>query len=115
MEISEGTQTVTRNEFTYRLSKLLITMFEEGEKPLLDYVKRSPQEQKRLYDAGLSKCDGYMILSRHQSGKAADIYFLNHEETELEDPYMGFEYWHSVWESMGGSKAIPWDPNHFEA
>lgn len=39
---------------------------------------RNAAEQAELFDAGLSKCDGYKKLSRHQSGKALDFYaFVN--------------------------------------
>ena len=35
---------------------------------------RSAERQKELFDAGLSKCDGYKLLSKHQTGNAADLY-----------------------------------------
>ena len=39
---------------------------------------RTAEDQKNLYEKGLSKCDGYGIKSRHQSGKAVDVYaFVN--------------------------------------
>ena len=34
---------------------------------------RSAAEQYKLFRDGASKCDGYKILSRHQSGLAVDI------------------------------------------
>ena len=36
--------------------------------------KRSAAEQKALFDEGKSKCDGYTVLSNHQSGNALDVY-----------------------------------------
>lgn len=36
--------------------------------------KRTAQEQNRLFMGGKSKCDGYELLSYHQSGNAIDIY-----------------------------------------
>lgn len=35
---------------------------------------RTAEEQNRLFHNDLSKCDGYNILSEHQSGKALDVY-----------------------------------------
>jgi len=34
---------------------------------------RTPEEQKKCFDGGFSKCDGYKIKSRHQTGNAFDI------------------------------------------
>lgn len=101
-----------RIEFTRKISELLICMFDEGESPILDYVKRSAQEQNRLYKEGKSRCDGFEITSAHQYGKAADIYFIR--EGKLADPLKGWEYWHRKWEEMGGRPMIWWDRGHFE-
>lgn len=35
---------------------------------------RTAEEQKALFDKGVSKADGYHNKSRHQSGKALDFY-----------------------------------------
>lgn len=35
---------------------------------------RTAQEQNRLFTNGKSKCDGYDLLSYHQSGNAIDVY-----------------------------------------
>lgn len=35
--------------------------------------KRTPEEQNQLFKEGYSKCDGYEILSKHQSGDAIDL------------------------------------------
>jgi hypothetical protein len=89
-------------------------MFLDEEQPILDYLKRSPEEQNRLFKEGKSKCDGYEKVSRHQSGKAADIYFLNEDCSGLADPIRGWEYWHNYWEKLGGRPMIIWDKGHFE-
>ena len=34
---------------------------------------RTPEEQNQLFKEGYSKCDGYTILSKHQSGDAIDL------------------------------------------
>jgi len=41
--------------------------------------RRSAQEQKELYIAGASNCDGYKVLSKHQSGRAVDLYAYEHK------------------------------------
>ena len=35
---------------------------------------RSAERQNDMFFMGLSKCDGYKRLSKHQSGKALDVY-----------------------------------------
>lgn len=107
---------MTRFEFTDNICTLIIMMIAEGEKPLIDYVKRSAEEQRRLFDQKLSKCDGEIIRSAHQDGKAMDIYFLNDKGDAITEPKKGFAYWHKKWEEdFGGKKVIEWDQGHFEA
>ena len=36
--------------------------------------RRSAQEQNELYISGASNCDGYKVLSKHQFGRAVDLY-----------------------------------------
>ncbi|RJQ29167.1 hypothetical protein C4571_01905 [Candidatus Parcubacteria bacterium] len=105
---------MNRVDFTRAISTLLFEMEAEGERPILDYVKRPAEEQRRLYDAGLSKCDGKVKVSKHQPGKAADIYFATEDGKRLEDPQKGWEYWHERWERLGGRPMIEWDKGHFE-
>ena len=103
---------MNRVEFTHNLTNLLAAMFLEGEHPIIDYVKRSNEEQMHLYQEGKSKCDGVKVISRHQVGCAADIYFI--EDRKLADPKKGWEHWHRYWEEKGGSPMISWDKGHFE-
>ncbi len=107
-----GLGAVNRIDFTRQLNNLIAGMILEGEHPILDYVKRSPEEQKRLFDAGLSKCDGVNNISQHQIGVAADIYFV--EDGKLVEPKKGFDYWHRNWEEKGGRPMIEWDKGHWE-
>lgn len=102
-----------RVEFTRQIIDLLASMMLDGEHPIIDYVKRSDEEQMHLYQEGKSKCDGIKIKSQHQFGKAMDIYFV--EKGKLVDPKKGWEYWHKVWESLGGQPMVSWDKGHFEA
>jgi len=103
---------MTRVEFTRRINNLIAAMILEGEHPVIDYVKRSPEEQKRLFDAGLSKCDGVKVISKHQIGRAVDIYFI--ENDQIVEPRKGFEFWHMDWQNRGGAPIIEWDKGHFE-
>ena len=102
-----------RKEFTKALAKLLLDMVLKGEEPLLDYVKRSDEEQARLFEQGLSKCDGIEKESRHQRGCAADIYFAD-DKGHLVEPKKGWKYWHDRWMEFGGKPMIDWDKGHFE-
>ena len=103
---------MTRVEFTQKISALINEMVYEGEHPIIDYVKRSTVEQKRLFEDGLSNCDGVTNPSKHQSGKAMDIYFV--KMGGLVEPSKGLIYWHNRWEEMGGQPMIDWDRGHFE-
>ena len=85
----------------------------EGESPIIDWVKRSAEEQKILFDKGLSKCDGYAKISAHQRGQAMDILFIA-TDNEIVSPKKGWEYWHKKWQELGGKPPIEWDYNHFE-
>ena len=103
---------MTRVEFTVNIVQLLHQMILLGEHPVGDFWKRSKEEQKRLFDAGLSKCDGEHNISAHQVGRALDIYFI--EDNKVVDPKSGWVYWHDLWEAWGGVPVISWDQGHFE-
>ena len=113
---------MNRVEFTINIVGLLKSMIDMGEHPIIDYVKRSDEEQIRLFDRKLSKCDGVKLISGHQRGRAADIYFVDLEDEDKdgivqelkEAPKQGWEYWHKLWEQWGGKKMIEWDRGHFE-
>jgi hypothetical protein len=105
---------VSRYDFTIALLSLLARMVAEGERPIMDYVKRSDEEQNRLYAQGLSKCDGLLKVSAHQVGRAADIYFLAPDDSELVPPVKGHTYWHEHWERLGGKPMLDWDRGHYE-
>lgn len=104
---------MTRVEFTRKIINLLARMYLENESPIIDYVKRSDAEQMHLYIEGKSQCDGVRKISQHQIGRAIDIYFLG-DDGKLCDPIKGHEYWHQVWEEIGGNPMLTWDKGHFE-
>lgn len=105
---------MTRVEFTFAIGKLLVDMHLKGERVLIDWVKRSAEDQLRFYNEGKSKCDGVTKVSAHQRGRAADIYFLTEDGKGLTDPVKGWVYWHRRWEEFGGKPMISWDKGHFE-
>lgn len=112
---------MNRVEFTRNINNLIAAMILDGEYPIIDYVKRSDEEQMRLFIKGLSNADGIKKISGHQRGKAVDIYFPDLDDidkdldkNELLPPKKGFEYWHKYWEQKGGKPMIEWDKGHFE-
>ncbi len=110
---------MNRVEFTKASINLIAAMFLSKENPILDYVKRSDNEQAQLFLDGKSKCDGVKIISQHQVGKAVDIYFLDDKFKELVNPRLGWDYWHKYWEMKGGKPVIVFadgrkDNCHFE-
>lgn len=112
-----------RSNFTEAHALLILHMVGNKDKPISDFLKRSDEEQARLFDRKLSKCDGKNKVSKHQLGLAVDIYFLTQDEKGLVDwkdiPKKG-EYYHQFWETLGGAPVLlddegkPWDVGHFE-
>ena len=52
----------------------LVMLIDQHEIPVcITAFYRSPEEQKKCFDAGTSKCDGYTKRSRHQDWLAADF------------------------------------------
>jgi len=106
---------MTRVEFTKNICLLIDEMIIMGERPIMDFLKRSSDEQKRLYDAGLSQCDGINNHSQHEYGKAIDLYFLSEDGSNLVEPLWGYDHWHKQWEEQyGGHPSLNWDLGHFE-
>ena len=122
MRKSKGCDSIMSNRrtLTKNASLLVLDMIAEGEEPVFDYVLRSAEEQKRLFDKGKSQLDGYEKISNHQKGKAVDIYLT---ETNIDGFAMvrfdwdrqKAEKWHKIWEECyGGREMIEWDLPHFE-
>jgi len=81
---------------------------------------RTADEQKALYDEGVSKCDGTRNKSYHQSGKALDVYAYVDGRASWETEHLamvacaflqaasilGYQLeWGGLW---------PWDKPHFQ-
>jgi hypothetical protein len=112
---------MTRTETSIAISKLIL-MIDNDRKmglhdysPAIDYAKRSPEEQKRLFDKGLSKCDGYDKISAHQNGRAFDLLLFREGVYIPEWPEELVTRYHTAWGLMGGKPLISWDQGHFES
>ncbi|MCS7231757.1 MAG: hypothetical protein RMJ67_06435 [Elusimicrobiota bacterium] len=101
--------------FTKMVAELLNYMIKNNDFPVIDYCIRSAEEQKRLFDKGLSKCDGYKIKSKHQLGLAIDIYLADNKgNIQFNWNKDKAIFYHKYWEQLGGKKMIEWDLPHFE-
>lgn len=72
-----------RRLFLFRLSSLIVLLDAHGIPVTVFSFFRTAEEQKKLYDEGKSKCDGYINPSRHQGWLAADIGILNEARTDI--------------------------------
>jgi hypothetical protein len=90
---------------------------------------RTAEEQKVLYDRGVSRCDGYLQKSEHQNGLALDIVpWVNGKATwetkhafYLSGAFMAFCEQMELditsgadWNRDGELKDDSWDPCHFQ-
>ena len=68
-----------------------------------DYY-RTPAQQKEKFDAGNSKCDGYVRVSNHQRWQAVDLLTLNSMKLvpvwSYHDDYLKLG---EFWEKLGGT------------
>jgi hypothetical protein len=101
-----------RTNFTVAIAKLIILGIDYGLDLVLDWVLRDAETQRRMFDKGLSKCDGTTKRSKHQSGCAADLYIISHGK--ISDNIQDYEWLHEQWVIMGGAPMIKWDMGHFE-
>jgi len=113
---------MSRSEFTLKIARLILLIEQERKlgfhtlRPALDYIKRTAEEQNRLFKAGASKLDGYTKRSAHQVGKAADILLFDENGVFLQKwPKDIIKRYHDIWEEWGGNPVISWDVGHFEA
>lgn len=106
-------------QFTENVAKLILWCREQGYYVFMDYGLRSAEEQKRLFDKGLSRCNGASTISAHQYGKHPHGHFAvdlpmcgNDWDINSPEPY---ERAHDFWSTLGGAPMISWDKAHFEA
>ena len=107
---------MTRIEFTENLGKLILAAKEKGYDIVLGWVLRDDETQRRLFNAGLSGCNGTTKISAHQIGKAADIYII--EDKKISNDKDKYDDLHQIWSGFGGKPMIKlksgWDMGHFE-
>jgi len=99
-----------------KFANLIIFADSQDIKFILTAYRRTPEEQNALFIRGLSKCDGYIIRSKHQDRLAFDIVILNQEwkpinNYDYADEYqlLGIE-----WKRLGGRWGGEKDAFHFE-
>jgi hypothetical protein len=102
-----------RTDFSIALARLIIHADELGYLSMIDYVKRSTEEQQRLFKLKLSKCDGIKNRSYHQNAQAGDVYFSKKDTPGVINYNICVEM-HEYWVSLGGEPMIDWDKSHFE-
>jgi len=78
---------------------------------------RSPEEQKKLYDKGLTACDGTLKKSNHQRWLAIDIAIIKDGAPNF-NRIEAYETLGNYWKSIGGTWGGDWsslnDIFHFE-
>lgn len=116
---------MNRRDFTIMLADEIL-FISRGLKNLsmavqIDWTMRSAHEQNVLFLAGRSECDGYIKISPHQKGLAADLLIIGPDSKGkliLIDPREKCSaFWKEVrkhWVDIGGKEMIDWDPCHFE-
>jgi len=79
---------------------------------------RTPEEQKKLYEEGKSKCDGITRRSRHQDWLAIDICIVDQCGAPIWHRTEDYEKLGKFWKSLGGTWGGDWaslnDIFHFE-
>ncbi|MFW6132220.1 MAG: M15 family metallopeptidase [Candidatus Aminicenantaceae bacterium] len=79
---------------------------------------RTPEEQKKLFDEGKSKCDGYDKISYHQKDRARDIVIIDSSNTPIWNHIPEYDVLGKFWKSIGGRWGGDWssleDIYHFE-
>lgn len=83
------------------------------------FMYRTADQQRKLFNEGKSKCDGYHNLSPHQEGRAADIVVSNEKGLVWDhiDEYDKLaEYWKGLGSQYiwGGDFEFADDIYHFE-
>ena len=114
---AEKSNTALRAEFVEMLGLLFSYATRIGCRLILTSVHRTAEEQKRLFDEGKSKLDGYVKKSRHQLWRAVDVCIIddqNRPRWEHDDYARLGEYWKSIGGTWGGDWVSLNDVYHFE-
>jgi len=70
----------------------------------LDGYSRTAEEQNMLFEAGKSKCDGYIKVSMHQLDRARDIAIIDDEGNVVNEygDHPNYAVLGKFWEDLGG-------------
>jgi len=90
-----------RVDFLYMIGSLLQFANDECINVICAAFYRTEAEQKKLFDQGLSKCDGVNIRSPHQDWLAMDFYIVKNDELVL-DRVQEYDMLGNRWEDIGG-------------
>jgi len=77
------TNTRRRIVFFIKVAQLVIYAWIRGIKLLPFSFHRTAAEQKKLYEEGKSKCDGYTSISKHQEWRAMDFVIVDDEDNPI--------------------------------
>ena len=91
-------------EVLHKFGILIIFADSQNIRVILTAFIRTAEEQNVLFRRGLSKCDGYINLSKHQQRLAFDIVILNADWKPINDYGDAPEYkvLGAEWERLGG-------------
>ena len=112
-----------RQDFSPLVAYLIEWIVKKGWHAIIGHAERSREEQRRMFDAKLSKCDGDVKISGHQYRDAGGRYAIDifiHDGDGNIDKSKLYEEAHDYWTYMGGDPVIVFangtkDWNHFEA
>lgn len=104
---------MTRTKFAMMVVLLVLyVQFATPYNAIIDYVKRSLVGQAWLFKRKKSKRDGVKKISRHQRGKAIDLYLERKGKLVWSVPT--YKKIHKFWSFLGGRPGLSWDRAHFE-
>lgn len=102
-----GRQMTAQEKFARNWTKLHFYAAGQGIKFITTALWRTAAQQKELYLAGKSNCDGYKIISKHQLGRAGDLCILRRGEC-VWDMCEEYRLLADFWQSLGGVWGGSW-------
>jgi len=119
----EMNNTRRRWEFILKFSMFTVLAEIHGIHFIPTSFLRTAEEQKKLYKAGKSLCDGYKKISKHQLGRAMDIVIIDENNNPVWEETLEYEILGDLWKKLGGTWGGDWykegktkfnDQYHFE-
>ena len=111
------TKTERRIKFIQDFGHLILFAQDSYIEFIITHVYRTAEEQKKLYNLGLTDCDGYNTRSKHQDWLAIDICIIKDNECVWdrtpEYEALGDE-WKEMGHTWGGDFKSRDDVYHFE-